>query len=131
MRVHGMSKIILMVLLAIASGSAAADWAVFSRNNDFTGYIDSTSIIRTNNLVRVSSLIDFRAVRTDAGKTFVSVKAQHEFNCAEGQVRKLFLSELSGSMGKGEIVNYSYKIGNFELIQPSSILEALWRVVCE
>ena len=125
-----MSKPVWAVLLTVVSSSAVADWSVFGQNNEFTGYVDSASIRRANNLVRVSSLIDYKAVKNDAGKIFVSVKAQHEFDCTEGRVRKLFISEHSGNMGKGEIVNFSYKVGNFEPVQPSSILEALWIAAC-
>lgn len=125
-----MSKTILIVLLAVFSSSAVAEWTTFGHNDEFIGYVDSGSISRAGNLVRLSSLIDYKAVKSETGKTYVSVKAQHEFDCTEGQVRRLFLSEHSEKMGNGEIVSYSYKIGAFEPIQPFSILEALWIVAC-
>jgi hypothetical protein len=125
-----MGKAILIVLLTVVSSSAVAEWTVFGHNDEFIGYVDSASISRAGNLVRVSSLIDYKTVKTESGKAYVSVKAQHEFDCTEGQVRKLFLSEHSETMGNGEIVSYSYKAGTFEPIQPFSILEALWVVAC-
>ena len=125
-----MSKAILSILLAVVSSSAVAEWAVVVNNDEFVGYVDSASISRSDKVVRVSSLIDYKTAKAEAGKNYVSVKAQHEFNCAEGQVRKLYLSEYSGKMGNGELVNYSYKIGNFEQIQPYSILSALRIFAC-
>jgi hypothetical protein len=126
-----MNKWVLMILLTVISFSAMADWIEFGHNPDFTGYVDSVRVSRAGNLVRVTSLIDYKAAKTDAGRTFLSVKAQHEFNCTEAQVRKFYLAEYSGSMGKGEIVRVSYKIDDFEPIQPFSILEQLWKAACE
>ena len=125
-----MNSATLVMLLAFVSGSAGAEWFEFGRNENFTGYIDSASVSRAGNLVRVSTLIDYRAVNTNAGKKYVSVKAQHEFDCGEGQARKLFTSLHSKNMGKGEIVSYSYKTDVFEPIQPFSILEAIWKIAC-
>lgn len=126
-----MKNVILFILLVIVSGGARADWFEFGHNENFTGYIDSASLRRAGNLVRVSSMIDYKMANTNAGEKYASVKAQHEFDCGEGQVRKLFTSLHSGNMGKGEIVSYSYKIENYEPIQPFSILEAIWKIACE
>ena len=126
-----MNKWVLMISLTGISCSAMADWIEFGHNTDFTGYIDSVRVSRAGNLVRVSSLINYKTAKTDAGKTFLSVKAQHEFNCTEATVRKLYLSEYSGSMGNGEIIKVSYKIDDYEPVQPFSILEQLWKAACE
>jgi hypothetical protein len=125
-----MNKTILVMILAAISSSAMAEWAVVVNNDEFVGYIDSASISRADNVVRVSSLINYKTARTEAGKKFVSVKAQHEFNCTDGQVRKLFLSAHSEKMGNGEIVNFSYKVGTFEPVRPYTILSALQIVAC-
>ncbi|MDO8464886.1 MAG: hypothetical protein Q7S46_06485 [Gallionella sp.] len=133
-----MSEFILMMLLAAVSSSAfagkwikAEEWVKLDIVSDhFVVYADPTSIIRSGNKVQMRSLIDHKTPLSKAGKTFMSVKAQHEFNCAGAQVRMLFASTHSESMGKGERVGTDYKIENWESVQPLSIAETLWKIAC-
>ena len=76
------------------------------------------------------SLIDHVTPLSRGGKTFMSVKAQHEYDCVGGKVRMLFASTHSGSMGRGEKVGSDYKIENWEPVQPLSIAETLWKTAC-
>lgn len=133
-----MTQFILMALLAVASSSVFAEkwikpeeWVKLDLNSDYyVVYADPTSIIRSGNKVQMRSLIDHKTPLSRAGKTFMSVKAQHEFNCAEAQVRLLFASVHSGNMGKGERVATDYKIENWGPVQPLSIADALWKIAC-
>lgn len=126
-----MRRSVLMMLLAAMSQGAAAEWVDAGHNGDFTAYTDPATIRRSGNRVRMLSLIDHKAAMTKSGKAYISVKAQHEFDCKEGQARILFSSLHSGNMGKDKIVWSSYSSDNFEPILPSSILETLWKVACE
>jgi hypothetical protein len=133
-----MNKFILIMLLAVVSGSAFAakwikpeEWVKLELISDhFVVYADPTSIIRSGNKAQMRSLIDHKTPLSRAGKTFMSLKAQHEFNCAGAQVRMLFTSVHSENMGKGERVATDYKIENWEPVQPLSISEALWKIAC-
>src|SRR3989338_9467081 len=133
-----MNKFILLLLLAVVSSSAFAgkwikpeEWVKLDLASDhYVVYADPTSIIRSGNKVQMRSLIDHKTPLSRAGKTFMSVKAQHEFDCAEAQVRMLFASTHSESMGRGERVATDYKIENWESVQPLSISEALWKIAC-
>lgn len=133
-----MSKFILMILLLVFSSGAfagkwvkAEEWVKLDIASDyFVVYADPTSIVRSGNKVQMLSLIDRKTPSSKAGKTFLSVKAQHEFNCAEAQVRMLFASTHSENMGKGQRVGTDYKIENWGPVQPISIAEALWRIAC-
>lgn len=119
-----------MLLLALASGSALAEWVEFARNDDFTGYVDSSNASGVDETVKVWSLLDYRTTKTNAGRKFQSVKARYEYDCGKKQSRKLFSSIHSENMGEGEVVDSSYKVGNWEPILPHSILEAVWKIAC-
>lgn len=133
-----MYRVILMALLAVASSSAfaegwvkAEEWVKLDLISDyFVVYADPTSIIRSGNKVQMLSLIDHKKGLSKAGKTFMSVKAQHEFDCAGAQVRMLFASTHSENMGAGKRVGTDYKIDHWEPVQPNSIAASLWKIAC-
>ncbi|MBI5438346.1 MAG: hypothetical protein HY936_05280 [Nitrosomonadales bacterium] len=133
-----MNKFILMILLAVVGNNAFAgkwikpeEWVKLDLVSDYyVVYADPTSIIRSGNKAQMRSLIDHKTPLSRAGKTFMSVKAQHEFNCVEAQARMLFASVHSENMGGGERVATDYKIENWSLVQPLSISEALWKIAC-
>lgn len=122
--------IYLAILLAAVSHSASAEWVNSGHNDALTAYISPDTIHRSGDRVRMLSLIDHKAVTSNAGMTYLSVKAQHEYDCKKGSVRILFSSAHSENMGKGIIVGSSYNHGDFELIQPRSIVETLWKTAC-
>jgi hypothetical protein len=126
-----MRKVILLMLLAAVSGNAVAEWVEFTRNNDFVGYIDTANIVEADNKLKVWSLLDYSTVKTISGKSYLSVKAQHEFDCGKGQAGKLFTSLHSGNMGRDGVVSSSYRSENMEPVQPGSILELILKIVCE
>lgn len=132
-----MSKLILLLLAVVGSSAFAGtwikaeEWVKLDITSDyFVVYADPTSIIRSGNKVQMRSLIDHKTPLSKAGKTFISVKAQHEFDCAGAQVRMLFASTHTESMGRGERVATDYKIENWGPVQPLSIAEALWKIAC-
>ena len=120
-----------MMLLAVMSHGAAAEWINAGHNGDFTAYTDPATIYRSGNVVRMLSLIDHKAEITKSGKTYISIKAQHEFDCKKAQARILFSSVHSGNMGKDKIVESSYSPGIFEPVMPRSIVETLWKAACK
>ena len=132
-----MSKFILLLLAVVSSNAfaerwiKAEEWVKLDITSDyFVVYADPTSIIRSGHKVQMRSLIDHKTPLSKAGKTFISVKAQHEFDCTGAQARMLFASTHSGSMGRGERVGTDYKIENWEPVQPLSIADALWKIAC-
>lgn len=124
-------KAILTLLLAVASSGVSAEWIALDINSDyFVVYADPASMTRSGSKVQMVSLIDHKTALSRAGKTFMSVKAQHQYDCEGSQVRMLFSSAHSENMGKGEVVGTDYKIDEWELIQPLSIAASLWKVAC-
>jgi hypothetical protein len=125
-----MRKAILMMLLAAISHSATAEWIDAGHNSDFTAYTDPSTVHRSGDRIRMLSLVDHKAAMEKAGRTFFSVKAEHEYDCKKAQARILFSSAHSGNMGKGTIVFSNYSPGIFEPVLPRSIVAALWSAAC-
>lgn len=67
-------------------------------------YVDTDTIRRKGDMVNWWELMDRKTVRTVAGTWFLSVKAQHEFDCAEERHRSLTFTDFSGNMGNGNVV---------------------------
>ena len=126
-----MRKVFLAILLALMSNNAVAEWVALDIISDyFVAYADPATITQSGSRVQMLSLIDHKTVLSKAGKTFLSVKAQHEYDCAGARVRMLFSSVHSENMGKGAIISTDYKIDNWGVIQPLSIAASLWGVAC-
>src|SRR5665647_2349544 len=105
-----MHKAILMMLLAVVSSSATAEWVGVSGDEagTFTVYVNPATIRRAdNNKVKMWDLYDYKTGKEIAGKTFMSVESQSEYDCKEKQQRILYTTTHSENMGRGEIVNAS------------------------
>ena len=127
----GLSPIILMILLALVSNSAAADWVKVSENETTTTYADPATISKAGNMVKMWRLIDFRkAVSIASDKPFMSSKGQDEYDCKEEQTRILALSFHSENMGGGEMVHSEANPSKWEPVHARSIGETLWKFGC-
>jgi hypothetical protein len=125
-----MRQAILIMLLAVVSGSAAAEWAVVVRTDISTAYVDSATIRRQGNKVKILSLIDFRASRPISGNAYWSRKEQYEFDCKEERSQMLSTTFHAGHMGEGDVIATTDGSGNGQSISPGSIAESLWQFAC-
>jgi len=76
----------LITLLVVSSGAAYAEWVDVSSGESyggFTMYTDPDTIRRKEELVRMWQLHDYKTVQTEASHSFLSLKAQSEFDCPE------------------------------------------------
>lgn len=79
-----MRKIILMLLLAIVSSNAMAEWVQIGGYGGAAIYTDSSNIQKEDNIVRMWILHNYYiAHRGAGGKTYLSVDEQDEFDCKE------------------------------------------------
>lgn len=122
----------LALLLAVFSGSAAAEWVQVGGNDPLTAYADPTTIRWAGSLVKMSVLYNFKITKTSpSGKSFMSVKEQDEFDCKDERNRVLDFTMHSGQMGIGDVV-----LANAEALawQPvpagGSVIEPLWKFAC-
>ncbi|MCR4305228.1 MAG: hypothetical protein NUV63_13580 [Gallionella sp.] len=126
-----MRKVILMVLLAVVSNSALAEWDKVGSNEIVTIYTDSTTISRTGNMATMWHLTDFKRVKKDMGATYMSTKDQYEYDCKEEKSRRRAFSEHSKSMGGGEVVYSDSFTTKWKAVPPDSGIEILWKIACE
>lgn len=130
--VSTMSKTILMLLLAVVSSGAVAEWInVFTDESGSSIYADPTTIQKVGNRVKMWVLFDYRKATLDAGDRIMSIRKHEEYDCKETQVRLLYISKHSGRFTEGKMV-YLNDIPNNEWVPvaPSSILEDLWKYAC-
>lgn len=119
------------MLLAVNSNGAMAEWVLVGSNDEFTTYVNPSTILKSGNRVKMWKLHNFEAAQIhDSGKQFMSIKAQSEFNCKEEQSRTLYYSMQSERMGGGNSIITDSKRGEWIPVVPDSIFETLWKFAC-
>ena len=106
-----MTRLFLITLLLLSSGSAYAEWVKVSDSDEAgkTVYVDPSTIRRNSNLVKMWQFSDYKTVQTVGGIRFLTAEEQWEFDCAEERSRVLALKEFSGNKGSGTVVIPTHK----------------------
>lgn len=80
-----MRKTLLLILLAVVSSSVSAEWVEVggSDTENFTSYADPATIRKSDNMVMMWSLLDYDTAHVHEGKTYLSIKAQFEYDCKD------------------------------------------------
>ena len=124
-----MRKYVLTVLLTMASGSAMADWVKVGQKDDMTVYVDTSTISRAENTVKLWKLVDYQTAPAQSfTKPFKSFKVQIEFDCKEGNSRRITHAFYPDNMGAGEAV-LAEKID--EKWTMHNLTDAVWKIACE
>ena len=99
-----MQKTILMLLLAVVSSSAMAEWVYISQTEKeeplLATYADPDTIRKEGNTIKMWILHDFNALRLN----FISSRIKEEYACKEKKQRILFMAFYTGHMGGGETI---------------------------
>lgn len=123
-----MRRAILMMLLAVMSSSAMAEWVkVGGGDGDFV-YADPTTIRKNGDNVKMWSLSDYKTPQ--GRKSYMSSKTQDEYDCKEEQSRDLAFSMFSGNMGEGETVFTGPGALRWVPVAPGSVAKVLWNFAC-
>ena len=126
-----MPKIILMMLLVVVSGSAAAEWAQVGANETSTFYADPAGIRHADSPVKMWDLLDFRAAQSRPyGAPYLSQKTLQEYDCKEQRTRKIDLLRYSENMGGGEVAYTDSDLGKWEPVPAGAASRALWEFAC-
>jgi len=125
-----MHKVILMLLLAVASNSATAEWVVVGSNKNTAIYADPATVQRTGNMATMWHLTDFRTDQKDMGEKYLSAKDQNEYDCKEAKSRRRASSQHSDNMGKGKVVYSDSFTTRWKPVPPDSGIEILWKFAC-
>ncbi len=128
-----MHKAILMMLLAVVSSSAMAEWAEWvevGSNDNVTSYADPATIRKVGNKVKVWELVDFKTVQGSTGFQFNSAKVQTQYDSKEEQTRMLYATFHSENMGGGDVVMTHNKAAKWAPAAPDSINMTLFEFAC-
>jgi Surface-adhesin protein E len=126
-----MNRLILITLLVLSSGPAYAEWVwIGDSASGTTTYADPDTIRHKGELVKMWHLFDRKTVETYQGGSFLSIKAQSEYDCAEERERSLAVMYHSGNMGSGKVVYINSNEGNWTPVPPGSTVQAMWKFAC-
>jgi hypothetical protein len=121
----------LITLLVLSSGPAYAEWVAVSVNDEtgVTAYFDPHTIRRKGELVKMWVLYDYKTVQTMI-ISFLSIRKQHQFDCAEERTRTFAERYFTGNMGSGKVVFNNSDEGKWSPVQPGSVGQILWNYAC-
>jgi len=130
-----MHKVVLMILLAVVSSNAMAEWVEVGVN-EFIGstfYADTGTISKSGNKVKMWVMYDYKTAHDVVGDNFgkyMSTKSHNEYDCKGAKVRVNYQARFSKNMGKG--IQEIETSANFEWysVVPDTHDELLWKVAC-
>jgi hypothetical protein len=126
-----MRKVILVLLLAVVSMGAKAEWVNIYSDENFSVFADPSTISKNGNLVKMKSLYDFKAAQAIAtSNPSQSETWQKEFDCQIKQYRPLHMALYTENMGKGTAIRISDEVGNWTPILTESLNEIEWKTAC-
>jgi hypothetical protein len=119
-------------LLALAAGSALADWTAVGRANEiYAAYADTATIRRAGAVVTMHGLYDFRRQDfTPEGRGLYSTAVLREYDCDGRRVRLMSSVDFSGRMGQGAPVSSSSSPRRWEAVAEGGIDDAFWQIAC-
>ena len=127
-----MKRLLLIFLLFLSSSPAYADWVAVSGKVEagMGAYADPATLRREEDLVKMEVLFDFKTIQTKAGVSYLSAKAQMEYDCAEQRFRGFAVMYFSGNKGSGNLLDRGSGKGNWLPVSPGSLDQTLWKVAC-
>ena len=133
-------KTLLTLIVLLISTSAKAGWINlgkgYSHDKTFTNYVDTSTVRKSDNKVKMWDLMDFETAQKITNKgtniLFMSSKTLSEYDCKKKKQRQLYLSLYTQNLGKGEVVMADNNPTKWAVIPDGrSAAEALWKFACE
>ena len=128
-----MSKLALMLLLAVASSAAMAGWEKVGSRGTTGTHIDRASIRKAGDIVEMWNLFDFKTARNDyfsPAAPLLSQKVKAAYDCKTEKTRILAISGHAGNMGTGKSVYSVFDVGEWEPVPAGTIVRTLWKTAC-
>jgi hypothetical protein len=119
-----------MLLLALVSDYALAEWINVGGDEYSTIFADPSSILRAGNIVKMLSLYDTDIAQVAGSISFMSSKTLDEYDCKEKRSRTLAFYWYSGNMGEGNLLYGNTDPGEWGSVIPKSLSETLWGFAC-
>jgi hypothetical protein len=123
--------LLVLTLLQLWSVSPLyAEWILVDRNDKAKIYIDSESISRNGEVVRVWVLDDLKTAHTRGFNSFLSTRAQEEHDCAKARFRLVAIEQFAGNMGTGNSIYKKSGESNWAPIPRGTMAQSVWKFVC-
>lgn len=128
----GLSTILLALsLLQLGSaGPLYAEWVLVDRNNMAKVYVDSESISRNGDVVKVWVLDDLMTAHIQGFSSFLSTRAQEEHDCAKERFRLVAIERFAGNMGAGNSIYKKSGESAWAPIPRETMAQSVWKFVC-
>ena len=123
-----MKKLLLTLVLAVVSSSAMAEWVGVGKKENFFSYVDSATIRKSGNMVKIWSLHDYKTAQGSI--PYMSTTLEREFDCIKKQGRQLFLVFYSKNMGRGGSIWKDTEPRNWLPVVLGTIKETVWEFAC-
>jgi len=128
-----MTKFVLMLLLAVASSAAMAEWGKVGTRGSTSTHVDRATVSKAGDIVEMWNLFDFKTARNDyfsPGERLLSQKVKAAYDCKTERTRILAISGHAGNMGRGNAVYSVFDVGEWEPVPAGTIVRTLWNVAC-
>ena len=120
-------RIVLTLLLMLATPLAHADWTKATEDDEAVHYIDSATLAKDGNLRSIGTMQDLKR-RGKQGE--MSRQARWEYDCTQKRGRLLSFSLHSGPMATGQTLASGHTPRELTFITPGSTGEALYKIAC-
>ncbi len=93
-----------MLLLAVVSSNAMAEWVKVGEIEDTRFYFNHSTIHKEGDKVKMWALMDYKTAKQAIdGKLYLSDMSQEEYDCKKVLRRTLYLSTYSKNMRRGHL----------------------------
>ncbi len=120
----------VLILLALVSTDAMAEWSKVGKIAEASVYIDRATIHRRGSVVRMWDMFDFGAAQQADGTTYFSFKSLTEYDCTQETTRPLRIIAFTRHMGTGAVASSLNATSPWARVPPASMEELLWRRAC-
>ena len=123
-------KLVLAVVLALASLVAHAEWIRVSTTQQSVFYVDSKKSPKVGDNVMVWVLRDHKQMLPGQGLAVRSSKDQIEIDCAVRRVRRIFSSDHGRRMGEGPMLHSEHGPMSWNAVALNTPISRIADVAC-
>ena len=121
----------LAMVLMLLSSPAWAGWKAVGEEETGTSYADPATIVKTGSVVKMWSLLDYKAFQRMVEVGYFSQKSLVEYDCKEKQARGLAVKLHAEPMGEGKVIYEDDSPHEWEALVPDTMGEVLWKFACK
>ena len=121
---------LLLIFQLLSSAHVFAEWLLVDGNAKAKVYVETETISRKDDMVRVWVLDDLKTVHTRGFSKYLSIRAQEEHDCVKERFRLLALENFSGNMGAGDVIYKKSGESGWSPIPRGMLAQSVWKFVC-